>query len=261
MKILVSLIFTLIAYIGLSQVEKNMVLIKGGTYVSLYSLVTGKVTVGSFYMDKYPVTNADFELFIQKNPSWAKNNIKPIFADEKYLQHWTSPTKLAITKTPNLRSPVVNVSWFAAKKYCECLGKRLPTVDEWEYVALADETQKNASTNAGFYQKILDWYAQKSSKNIPAVGTNFKNVYGVYDIHGLIWEWNLDFISALSTKDSRDGNNLDKNEFCGAGSKGSKNPSNYAAFMRYAMRSSLKANYNIHNLGFRCVKDFNKQKK
>ena len=82
MKILVSLIFTLIAYIGLSQVEKNMVLIKGGTYVPLYSLVTGKVTVGSFYMDKYPVTNADFELFIQKNPSWAKNNIKPIFADE-----------------------------------------------------------------------------------------------------------------------------------------------------------------------------------
>ncbi len=32
------------------------------------------VSVKSFYMDKYPVTNADFELFIQKNPSWAKNN-------------------------------------------------------------------------------------------------------------------------------------------------------------------------------------------
>jgi len=84
MKIIISMIFSLITYSGFCQVEKNMVLIKGGTYVPLYSLATGKVSVGSFYMDKYPVTNADFELFIQKNPSWAKNNIKPIFADEKY---------------------------------------------------------------------------------------------------------------------------------------------------------------------------------
>ena len=158
------MIFSLITYSGFCQVEKNMVLIKGGTYVPLYSLATGKVSVGSFYMDKYPVTNADFELFIQKNPSWAKNNIKPIFADEKYLQHWTSSTKLANTKTPNLKSPVVNVSWFAAKKYCECLGKRLPTVDEWEYVALASETQKKCIRKCGLLPKNIGMVCTKDGK-------------------------------------------------------------------------------------------------
>ena len=236
------------------QNPKNMVYIQGGTYVPLYSLDSGKVKAASFYMDKFPVTNADFETFVQQYPEWQKGKAKPIYADKKYLQHWQYDNKLGKDSTVLKNSPVVNVSWFAAKKYCECQGKRLPTVAEWEYVVLASETKKNASDDKVFNQKILDWYGNASADKLPNVGKKFKNAYGVYDIHGLVWEWNLDFISALATRDSRDGNNLDKNEFCGAGGKGAKNPGNYAAFMRYAMRSSLKANYNIPNVGFRCVK-------
>jgi sulfatase modifying factor 1 len=258
MKIVGIYILIIFSFISYSQTTKNMVFIQGGTYVPLYSLDSGKVKVASFYMDKYPVTNSEFEKFIAQYPAWRKDKVKPIFADKKYLDYWQFPNKLAKILLVLKNSPVVNVSWFAAKKYCECQGKRLATVDEWEFVALASETKKNASNDSKFYQKILDWYGKSLPNKLPGVGKNFKNIYGVYDIHGLVWEWNLDFISALATKDSRDGNNLDKNEFCGAGSKGAKNPSNYAAFMRYAMRSSLKANYNIPNVGFRCVKDVNK---
>ena len=240
------------------QTPKNMVYIQGGTYVPLYSLDSGKVKVTSFYMDKFPVTNSDYEFFVAQYPEWLKEKVKPIYADKKYLHHWQYANKLGKDSVSLKKSPVVNVSWFAAKKYCECQGKRLPTVAEWEFVALASETKKNASNDKVFYQKILDWYGNASTDKLPNVGKKFKNVYGVYDIHGLVWEWNLDFISALATRDSRDGNNLDKNEFCGAGGKGAKNPGNYAAFMRYAMRSSLKANYNIPNVGFRCVKDVKK---
>lgn len=240
--------------LSFGQTPKSMVYIEGGTYVPLYSLDSGKVKVASFYMDKYPVTNADFEKFVNKYPEWQKGKAKAVYADKKYLQHWQYAASVGKDSAALRNSPVVNVSWFAAKKYCECQGKRLPTVAEWEFVALASETKKNASADKAFYQKILGWYGNANPERLPNVGKNFKNAYGVYDIHGLVWEWNLDFISALATRDSRDGNNLDKNEFCGAGSKGSKNPGNYAAFMRYAMRSSLKANFNIPNVGFRCVK-------
>jgi len=257
MRLFQLLVLALFGISALSQVPKNMVIVKSGKYLPLYSLDSGVVKVNSFYIDKYLVTNSEYEHFVARYPEWKKGVTKPIFADVNYLKHWQYSNKLGKDSVYLKNSPVVNVSWFAAKKYCECQGKRLPTVDEWEYVALASANKYNASKDSGFYQMVLDWYSKPSPKYLASVGKGFKNVYGIYDMHGLVWEWNLDFLSALSTKDSRDGNNLDKNEFCGAGSKGSKSPSNYAAFMRYAMRASLKANYTVGNVGFRCVKDVN----
>ena len=46
---------------------------------------------------------------------------------------------------------------------------------------------------------------------------------------------------------------LDRNLFCAGGSVGATDVSNYAAYMRYAFRASLKANYAVANLGFRCA--------
>ena len=50
-------------------------------------------------------------------------------------------------------------------------------------------------------------------------------------------------------------NGLDRQLFCGGGSQGARDVQIYPAFMRYGFRSSLKANYCVHNLGFRCAKD------
>jgi len=66
----------------------------------------------------------------------------------------------------------------------------------------------------------------------------------------------LDFNTAMVTGDSRaDSGGLERGLFCGAGAQNARNMDNYPAFMRFGFRSSLEANYCVHNLGFRCAKD------
>jgi len=74
-------------------------------------------------------------------------------------------------------------------------------------------------------------------------------------LHGLVWEWVADFNTAMVTGDARGYTGLDRQLFCGSGAVGAQDLSNYAAFMRYGFRSSLQADYCVHNLGFRCAQD------
>ena len=89
---------------------------------------------------------------------------------------------------------------------------------------------------------------------LPEVGSGEPNYWGVQDLHGLIWEWVADFNTALVTGESRGDTGLERSLFCGAGSLGAPERDNYPAFMRFGFRGSLKANYTVHNLGFRCAK-------
>lgn len=229
----------------------SMVKIEGGEFVPLYGTKT-EVKVGDFYMDVYPVTNAQFLEFVEKNPQWKKSRAKKLFADESYLQDWVGDISLSPDQKAN--SPVTNVSWYAAKKYCECQGKRLPTVDEWEYAAMANKSMADAREEPSYNKFILSWYETPHTFK-KEIGSTFKNYYGVYDLHGLVWEWTLDFNSVLLSGESRRDATGDNNLFCGASAIGATDLMNYAAFMRYAFRGSVKANYSIKNLGFRCVKD------
>lgn len=243
------------AFAGIfAQTNKNvntMALIKGGVYLPLYSSDSQKVVVKAFYMDIYPVTNADYLAFVKKNRTWSKSKLKRLFADSMYLKHWKSDTVFNINIA---NSPVVNVSWFAAKNYCDCQGKRLATNAEWETAAKANLTKADASKEKEFNQWILNWVSKHSPSVLPNVGSTFKNFYGIYDLHGLVWEWTYDFNNALTTGESRGNSSLDNTFFCGGGSFGSKDLNNYASFMRFAMRSSIKAKYCVPNIGFRCVK-------
>ncbi len=235
------------------QAQKNtMVTVKGGVYIPLYGVDSTAVKVNDFLMDIYPVSNVEFLSFVEKFPEWKRSNIKQLFADKNYLLFWKNDAALGEQALPN--SPVTNVSWFAAKKYCECQGKRLPTVDEWEYAAMADQQTPDARKKKTYNQYILEWYeAPKSFNN--KIGSTFKNYWGIYDLHGLVWEWTLDFNSVLISGESRKDVDKDSNLFCGSAAVGASDLMNYAAFMRYAFRGSMKANYSVRNLGFRCVKD------
>ena len=247
-----------ISRIDISQSSPEMAFIKGGTYSPLYNIDTAIATTGPFFIDVYPVTNEEYYQFTKQYPEWQKGKVKSIFADAGYLRHWPNQVS-SIDQLKRIKDkPVVNISWFAAKKYCECQGKRLPATDEWEFVALAGKSSPNGAQDPDFYQEILDWYSKPSGEELGDVGSTFKNYYGVYDIYGLVWEWVLDFNSALISGESRKDYALDKNLFCGGASAGGADPSNYVAFMRYAMRGSLKANYTVGNLGFRCAKDVKK---
>jgi formylglycine-generating enzyme required for sulfatase activity len=74
-------------------------------------------------------------------------------------------------------------------------------------------------------------------------------------MHGLVWEWTADFNSIFLSGESRKDKDTDKNLFCGSASINATDLMNYAAFMRYAFRGSLKASYTTKNLGFRCAKN------
>ncbi|WP_097046938.1 formylglycine-generating enzyme family protein [Flagellimonas pacifica] len=231
-----------------------MVEIKGGIYIPLYGRDSLKVTISDFYMDVYPVTNQEYLEFVKEYPKWQKSKVKKLFADESYLMDWKSD--FALGNGQVLDAPVVNVSWFTANAYCECKGKRLPTIDEWEYVAMANENIPDARQIQTYNEYILGWYEKPKTFN-NTIGSTFKNYWGVYDLHGLVWEWTSDFNSVMVSGESRKDVDNDSNLFCGSAAIGATDLMNYAAFMRYATRGSLKAKYTMKNLGFRCVKDSN----
>lgn len=237
---------------GVTAIMAN---IKGGKYIPLYGRESQLVTINPFAMDIYPVSNKNYLEFVKKNKRWRKSNIKNIFANDDYLFQWKNDTILGDGMKNN--SAITNLSWYAAEAYCECQGKRLPTVDEWEFAAMANQDTSDARKIKLYNQYILDWY-EKPKTNTNLIGETFKNYWGIYDLHGLVWEWTADFSSILLTGESRNDVKTDKDLFCGSGSINATDLMNYAAFMRYAFRGSLKANYSIKSLGFRCVKDLNK---
>ena len=232
--------------------QSEMVSIKGGTYIPLYGRDSMQVTIDDLLMDVYPVTNQQYLKFVKKNPKWRKSKTIKLFADESYLIKWSSDT--IIGKTQSLKAPITNISWFAANDYCECQGKRLPTIDEWEYVAMANKTLPDARKIKTYNEYILSWYEKPKTFN-NEIGSTFKNYWNVYDLHGLVWEWTSDFNSVLISGESRKDVDNDSNLFCGSAAIGANDLMNYAAFMRYAIRGSVKAKYTMQNLGFRCVKD------
>lgn len=238
------------------DIPKAILEIPNGRFTPLFGLDKNQsfFPVNHFYIDRDPVTQENFEKFLtlKNSESWKKSSISPLFGDSKYLMNWNAEKP----KFSNLKKPVIYVSWYAAAAYCEALKGRLPTTLEWEYVAAASEIQANAQKDAQFVKKILTWYTQPTG-NYPLrnVGAGKPNFYGVRDLHGLIWEWTSDYNSSFITADNRQDGDKIKDLFCGAGATGAVNREDYAAFMRYAMRSSLSAHFSVANLGFRCAYD------
>lgn len=234
-----------------NKLQTPMALVSAGSYFPFYGKDSVQLSLDAFYMDIYPVTNNQFLEFVANNPTWRRSEIKSIFKESNYLIDWQNDTTLV--ENMDGESPVVNVSWFAANEYCKCQGKTLPTVDQWEYVAMANKELKDARTLEAYNQYILEWYETPNSY-LRKVGSTFKNYWGIYDLHGLVWEWTSDFNSILIGGESRSNLESDKNLFCGSASVNATDLMNYAAFMRYSLRSSLKAKYTVRNVGFRCIK-------
>jgi sulfatase modifying factor 1 len=229
-----------------------MVLIPKGSYTPLFKSDDGpvEIEVEPFYIDQYQVTNQQFDAFIKKHPKWNKENIKPVFSDSNYLKHFSEHDLVDIGK-----QPVTNVSWFTARAYCRSVEKRLPTTSEWEYVAKASEDLADGSKQVGYREQILEWYSKPATDTLPDVQETPSNYWKVHGMHGVVWELVNDFNTALVTGESRGDSQLDKQLFCGAGAASSVDPSDYAAFMRYALRSSYSAHYTVESLGFRCAMD------
>ena len=212
----------------------------------------GKVTVKDFRLQRTPVTNGAFLDFVRRHPEWQRGVAPSLYVDTEYLSHWASAIELGAADP---LQPVTHVSWFAAEAYCEALDARLPTWHEWEWAAAADERRADARDDPAWRQRILNWYAQTGGGELARVGAGPPDLYGIHDLHGLVWEWVDDFGALMVSGDNREQGDPDLMKFCGTGALSMEQKENYAVLMRIAMLSSLKASYTTANLGFRCAKD------
>ena len=198
--------------------------------------------IEAFWLDAAPVSRGQFREFVRTHPAWRVSKIKPLFAESTYLADWRGDLDPGAA---SLDDPVTHVSWFAARAYCAAQGKRLPTVAEWERIG-----------GAGVSTPVP---ARGVSDGQPHSATPFQFAMGrpAADLadedllkFGRIWEWNADFNSAVISNDSDDVQ-TPSSLFCGGGVR-SINGADYAAFLRYSLRSSLRASYALRSLGFRC---------
>lgn len=233
----------------------SMVTVPDGVHRPLFRTARDpvEVRVSAFQIDTVPVTNADFLAFVTAHPKWRRSQVSRLFADASYLNHWAGDLELGPLAPPE--APVVRVSWFAARAFAAASDKRLPTTAEWEYAASAGYSEVDGRNDSQLSRDLYAWLARPVPAIHPVVSTGKRNAFGVQGIHGLVWEWVEDFSTALVTGESRGDAGLERDLFCGSGSLNAKDTSDYAAFMRQALRSSLKANNSTSSLGFRCARD------
>ena len=255
MKRLLAILLSLTAIAGAEEpkIPAGMARVEGGEYTPMFGDRAKPRKVAAFLIDCRPVTNAEYLEFVRKNPRWQRSKVGKLFVDQGYLSLWAGDLELGENAPPN--AAVVRVSWFAARAYLVSVGKRLPHEDEWEFAALADETQVDASKDPAFLKRLLGWYGKPSPARLPDVSTLPVDIRGVAGLHGNVWEWVLDFNNQMVTGAARDDTSLDRSLFCAGGAVNATDAANYAAFMRYAFRSSLEGNYTTTNLGFRGARD------
>ena len=237
------------------RTASRMVMLTAGHYRPLYAAPSAqRVEVAAFALDRDPVTAGEFLAFVERHPEWRRDRVRRVYADASYLADWAAATDAGSPEAR--RRPATEVSWFAARAYCAAQGKRLPTVDEWEYAAAASERARDARGDAAFRARLLALYAGVG-KRTAADARGFQNAYGVRALHGVVWEWTLDFNSVVLDDDSRatgsGADARDRHLYCASAALGATDPSDYPAFLRNAVRAGLGARSSTSSVGFRCA--------
>ena len=175
-----------------------------------------EVTLSAFRMSKYEITNAQYAAFLNakgigSDGIWAAAPVYPtqalIYADNYSGLTYSGSQWVPVAGYEN--APVINVTWYGATEYATYIGGTLPTEAQWEYACRAGTT---APFNTGNYltnlQANYNWaYPYNDGINsvttypgmTQAVGTYPANAWGLFDMHGNVWEWCNDWYGTYPT--------------------------------------------------------------
>lgn len=208
--------------------------------------------VAPFSMRATLVTNAEFRAFVTAHPAWRRGQAGTVLASSTYLAGWRDQADHGAL-APD--APVTNVSWHAAAAFCASEGARLPRWYEWEYAAAADGARADARDDPQWLAQILTWYARPANTLPAAVARAAPNYYGLYDMHGLVWEWVEDFSALFVNADGRTQGARKQLDYCGGAAVSLGDRRNYAVLMRVALLAAMEGAQDGGALGFRCVRN------
>lgn len=141
----------------------------------------------SYFLGVYEVTQRDYELVMGKSPSYFKG----------------------------AKNPVENVSWIDAVSFCKKLSEipeeksagrvyRLPTEAEWEYACRATSTTSYSFGDTADDLGLHAWFRLIAEGKTHPVGKRMANGWGLYDMHGNVWEWCQDRYADYPIEESND---------------------------------------------------------
>ena len=189
-----------------SSPRGEMILISGGRFMmgdkNEVDATPHEVSVSSFLMDKFLVTQALYERVMGSNPSRWKGDQNPV-----EQVRWSDAVRFC-----NRRSqlegldPCYNLETWSCN--FQATGYRLPTEAEWEYACRAGTTTAfffgDSASKLGDYA----WFEKNAGGRPRPVGQKLPNPWGLHDIVGNVWEWcndfyQVDFYEASPRQDPR----------------------------------------------------------
>ncbi len=146
-----------------------------------------EVVVSSFYIDKHPVTQAEYQRVMEKNPSRWKAGANPV-----EQVRWSDVVRYCNARSRlDGREPCYDLQRWECN--FDANGYRLPTEAEWEYACRAGTKTAYSFGNSPSKLKDYAWFKDNSGSKPRPVGQKRPNPWGLYDMHGNVWEWCNDY--------------------------------------------------------------------
>lgn len=191
------------------------------------------------------------------------------------------PESSIVQSEAEARLPATGVTWFDAIEFCNRLsaragyrpcyskwfgwwrcdwradGYRLPTEAEWEYACRAGTTTRYSFGDDPAGLDSYAWYDGNANSAVQPVATQRANPWGLYDLHGNVWEWCWDWVGAYSSKPARNPSGPNRFFFFWwVGGRVLRGGSLFKppVVLRSAIRIGADPGFKVRDGGFRCVR-------